>query len=137
MEVRRELLSAAIAVLLVGQDLKQTWNPTVWMFDASDMGGGVCSTKASWEEVTAEGRWGVRGGWTKYVNDPNFFDHYRPGEETPELDWIHLFPKDVGQVKGVNFLHMFSGMKRPKDLEWFLVRDGARRGYKVNVIGLD
>ena len=84
MAVRKELLAAAVAVLLVGQDLTMSWNQTVYLFDASEEGGGICSTDASWEEITKESRWGVRGGWTKFIGDQDYFEHYRAEELAPE-----------------------------------------------------
>ena len=44
--VRRELLAAAVCLLMVGQDLTIAWSEDVYMMDASDAGGGcVCNTK--------------------------------------------------------------------------------------------
>ena len=136
MAVRKELLAAAVAVLLVGQDLTMGWNRTVYLFDASEEGGGICSTDASWEEITKESRWGVRGGWTKYTGEQDYFEHYRAEELAPEQIMI---VREITQteVPTYYFLHMFSGLKRDRDLEWYLVRIGARHGMKVVVISLD
>ena len=46
--VRRELLTAAMMVLMIGQDLTMGWCTEVMLFDASTEGGGVVKTTASW-----------------------------------------------------------------------------------------
>lgn len=57
--VRRELAAASSILPLVGQDLDIIWHPTAVMFDASDWGGGVVSTRATQDELRREGRWAV------------------------------------------------------------------------------
>ena len=86
--------------------------------DASDLGGGVCRTIGSMEEIRKEGRWAVRGGWTKYLADPDFHDHYRPDEE---ISKIHVsLKKDQKTIKVYRFIHLFSGIKRDGDLGFYL-----------------
>jgi len=135
MEVRRELLAAAVALLLVGQDLTMGWNPNVYLFDASTEGGGVCATEATLSEVKSEAKWAVRGGWTKYLADPDFFEHYRPDEKKPEE--ITILRQPGIPVRRIRFLHLFSGLRREKDLGWFLVRMGAEKGFYVIVENYD
>ena len=68
------------------------WSPQVALFDASDYGGGVCQTTRTKKEIKAEAKWAVRGGWVKYLDDPDFSQHYRPGEEAAEELVIKLPP---------------------------------------------
>ena len=137
MEVRRELLAAAIMVLMIGQDLSMAWNPKVFMFDASTEGGGIVETIASWEELTKESRWAIRGNWiTRTVVPSEIFDHYRPDEEAPEKIIVSM-PKEVEVVAVFHFLHMFSGLQREGDLEYYLIRLGAACGMRVKVISMD
>jgi len=134
-EVRRELAAAAVALLLVEQDLTIAWDNRVYLFDASEEGGGVVETKASIAEIKAEGKWAIRGGWTKYLDDKDFFEHYRPTEQEPKKLTIAV---PMGQkVASHRFIHMFSGLKRPGDLEWFLVRLGAKVGLRIVVESMD
>ena len=134
-EVRRELAAAAVALLIVAQDLTMDWDRKVYLFDASEEGGGVVETKASMEEIKAEGKWAVRGGWTKYLDDQEFFQHYRPTEQEPEKLVISVPPGQ--KLASHRFLHMFSGLRRPGDLEWYLVRLGAPVGIRVVVESMD
>ena len=134
-EVRRELAAAAASLLVVEQDLTIPWDDVVYLFDASEDGGGVVETKATMGEVKAEGKWAVRGGWTKFLEDQDFFEHYRPTEEEPEKLVVRVAPGQ--KVASHRFLHMFSGLRRPGDLEWFLVRLGAKVGIRVVVESMD
>eukprot|EP00974_Lingulodinium_polyedra_P092072 8922534-Lingulodinium_polyedra.AAC.1 len=63
----------------------------VRLFDASDFGAGVVVTEATREELQAEARWAVRGGWTKFVGDQDVFEHYiaadTPEELRPRVPW--------------------------------------------------
>ena len=97
----------------------------------------MCSTWASRQEVKDEARWAVRGGWIKYTGGRDIYDHYRPSEEKPEVDLKLQIPKHLKMIKRIHFLHLFSGMKRQGDLEWYLVRLGAKAGYEVKVISID
>jgi hypothetical protein len=135
MEVRRELAAAAAALLLVEQDLTIEWDSIVYLFDASEEGGGVVETKAVMGEIKAEGKWAVRGGWTKFMGDQDFFGHYRPTEEEPEKLVIMISPGQ--KLASHRLVHMFSGLRRPGDLEWFLVRLGAKVGIRVVVESMD
>ena len=136
-EVRRELLAAAMMVLMIGQDLTMGWCPEVMLFDASTEGGGVVKTSASWEELKSEARWAVRGNWiTRTEPIQNFHDHYR--NDDPEAEKIIVrIPRGVGLIRVYRFLHMFSGAQREKDLEWYLLRKGAAAGFRVIVESLD
>jgi len=135
-EVRRELAAAAVALLLVEQDLTTEWDETDYLFDASEgEGGGVVETVANLGEIKAEGKWAVRGGWTKYLDDKDFFHHYRATEQESRRLVVDV---PIGQkVMSHRFVHMFSGLKRPGDLEWFLVRLGAKAGIRVVVESMD
>lgn len=90
---------------------------------------------ASAEEVYEESRWAVRGGWTTYV-------------ESLMGDWGATFNAPQGYLglgtvqinlplglspKVVYFQHLFSGLRRERDLGWFLQRVGGSRGLKVVV----
>ena len=136
-EVRREVLAAAALLLLLGQDLTMEWNSKVLMFDASTEGGGIIQTSSNVAELKAEARWAVRGNWiTRTEPITNFFDHYRPGEEEPERVVVEI-PRGIDLVRVYVFLHMFSGLQRDKDLEWYLIRKGAAAGFRVIVESMD
>ena len=57
--------------------------PDCVFFDAAEEDGGICSKDASLEEITKESRWGVRGGWTKFTGEQDYFEHYRAEELAP------------------------------------------------------
>ena len=144
-EVRRELASAAVSVLMVGQDLTLPWSQKVYLFDASGTsssltmpigGGGVCETTASYSEVTAEGKWAIRGGWTKFVGDPDFFTHYRPMELEAATVTIVTEPSQTSIVV-LRFLDLYGGFEKDKGLAWYLMRLGAARGVRVVVDSFD
>jgi len=146
-EVRRELAAAAVAVLMVGQDLTMKWCSKVYLFDASGVsgsvsmplgGGGVCETMATKEEVVAEGKWAVRGGWTKYVGDPDFYNHYRPDEPSPkEIKLKKQGSRKDGKggipIRDCRFLLLFGGQEEDLGFVWQLMRQGAEVGLRVIV----
>ena len=55
-EVRRELAAAAVLIWLVAQKIDASWFPVATLSDASDLGGGVCQSEATSEELRDEGR---------------------------------------------------------------------------------
>ena len=71
----------------------------------------------------------------KYVGDQDFFTHYRTEEREHESVPIPISP--MGVVTKHRFLHMFSGMRRQGDLEWYLTRMGAAAGLHVVVESMD
>jgi hypothetical protein len=137
-EVRRELMAAAVCLLLVGQDLTLGWMRTAYLFDASLEGGGICHTLATEDELKKEGKWAVRGGWTKYVGDEDFFTHYRPEEMQGPGPFREKFKDMEGKkVPVFFFLHLFSGLRRDGDIETCLKKLGAEEGFYVVTESLD
>ena len=71
----------------------------------------------------------------------DYFEHYRPEDLLPEKIAIEKIVIESGLGQGdiptYHFLHMFSGLRREKDLEWYLVRIGAKHGMRVVVVSLD
>ena len=133
--VRRELAGAAVALLMLGQDLTMGWNRRVYMMDASEEGGGIVSTVGTLEEIYEEGRWGVRGGWIKLVQDSGYFEHYRPTEVNPKVPLV-LQPQQK-LVRVYRFIHLFSGLVREGDLDFYFTRLGAQKGIIVIVESID
>ena len=135
--VRRELAAASSILPLVGQDLDIIWHPTAVMFDASDWGGGVVSTRATQDELRREGRWAVRGGWVAAFGDPETLRELRK-PEIQEADYgvEVVIPRGV-PIPTYVFWHLFSGHRRQYDLEWYLLRLGGLRGLRIIVENFD
>ena len=138
-EVRRELLALSALLPLVEQKLTAGWHRTVYMVDASDEGGGICETVGTLEELMEEGRWSVRGGWSTFTGDPEVVELWRA--QSPELE-RERYEVVINVPRGVVprtfiFHHLYSGLRREGDLEWYLVRLGASRGLRVIVINYD
>ena len=60
---RCELLTLAALALLLQTNLETPWALTAFATDSSDSGYGVCETRASLEEITAEGSYCEMRGW--------------------------------------------------------------------------
>ena len=127
---------AAGLLMLVGQDLAAPWQLRVMLYDASESGGGICETVAKPEECRAEARWAVRGGWTKFLGDTEVFNFNRPPERQEPEGYRCPIPRSV-RAKEFAFVHLFSWHRREGDLEWFLIRLGAERRFRVAGIDFD
>ena len=115
-EVRRELAVAATLVLLAEQRLDAPWFPVATLFDASDVGGGICQSPATVEELQSEARWAVRGGWvTAFGSSETLQDLFPTPEATPELEVELANPRSM-EIWVYQFVHLFSGLRRAFDV---------------------
>ena len=94
-------------------------------------------TTSTLSELQEEAKWAVRGNWiTRTEPLENFHRHYRPEVEETEKIVVQI-PLGITMVRVYHFLHMFSGVQRDKDLEWYLTRIGAAAGFRVVTESLD
>ena len=138
-EVRRELAALAALLPVIEQNLEAPWCTRVLMMDASDLGGGICETDASLDQLKKEARWAVRGHWLTYAGEE--FLHQTWQGELPQGSAGHL-SVEVAVHRGIApkiffFHHFFSGLRRVGDLEWHLVRQGGAKGLKIIVFNYD
>lgn len=135
LSVRLELAAAAAVLPLVGQSLVAEWHLRVLMLDASDEGGGVVETTARLEELRAEAKWAHRGGWSVYTGH----ESWTPNDlaEQEEKDHPVLRAPPGGSCPVFRFLHLYSGHRRRDDLEAWLIRGAASRGWFVEVTCVD
>ena len=136
-EVRRELAVAATLVLLVEQRLGAPWSPVATLFDASDLGGGICQSPATVEELQSEARWAVRGGWvTAFGSSETLQDLFPIPDATPELEVELAIPRSM-KIWVYRSVHLFSGLRRAFDVEHYFSRVGGSRGILVIIESFD
>ncbi|CAK0891907.1 unnamed protein product [Prorocentrum cordatum] len=154
-EVRRELAVAAAVVPLVSVDLAMPWDPTVTMFDASLYGGAIISAQADTQEMRRE-------AYRRVAEGVELGMRVRaPPAPKERLQGETVLPAETGQVieeladiaeedpfaplrlgrsvkaKVLRFFHLCSGHTRSGDLEFWLARLAASRGYVMQCTNVD
>ena len=74
-EVRRELAALSAVLPLIRQLWSAPWLTKVLMFDASEIGAGICETQGTITELREEARWAVRGGWLTYSGQDDLMEN--------------------------------------------------------------
>lgn len=70
------------------------------------------------------------------MGDTDVFNFYSPPERQEPEGYCCPIPRSV-RTKVFVFVHLFSGHRREGDLEWFLIRLGTVRRFRVAVISFD
>ncbi|CAK0869509.1 unnamed protein product, partial [Prorocentrum cordatum] len=130
-EVLRELAVAAAVVPLVSVDLAMPWGPTVTMFDASLYGGAIISAQADIQAPKER----LQGETVLPADTGQVIEELADiAEEDP------FAPLRLGRTvraKVLRFFHLCSGHTRSGDLEFWLARLAASRGYVVQCTNVD
>ena len=103
------------------------------MMDAPEEGGGICSAEGSLAEVRFEGSWAAKGGWAVFTGDQEAAGGSGPGAPQEAAEPI---PRSILE-RVLLFVHLFSGLRRVEDLEWWLRRLGGARGLCVRILNFD
>ena len=86
-----------------------------------------------------EAKWAPRGNFMVYTGNEEA-ELLRRLQEDPIAAYMEnpLTGSSLGQkVPTYRFLHLFSGHRRDGDIEFFLIRGGAQRGWRVLVENVD
>jgi len=109
------------------------------MTDSCDSGYGAVQTTSCLQEIRYEAQFCEQRGWTVAMEDEYaevaesmfHYDDHGAGDSTPtpySTTTLHNEP----QPRTFRLLHLFSGFRRPRDLEWWASDDGSSCGSVVN-----
>ena len=124
-------------------DLRAPWFLTAFSTDASDAGYGVCSTRASKEELREEARYCELRGWTVCLEDAyaDVEESVCAQDSNNAGDWVDdveaSIPVAPSALKGFRVLHLFSGFRRKGDLEWWIRLLAQSCDFVVEVYSID
>ena len=125
-------------------DLQTKWSQTAFATDSSDIGYGVCQTRADLKEIRAEATYCEMRGWTVCMEDcyatveESVWAPYEERDVDQDVVEAMVAARPLPSIKTNTYriLHLFSGFRREEDVEWW-IRRLTPEGTEVEVLSVD